>query len=39
MDKVPRHSTEVDYHRFRDELLGEMATATRADTIRRNARA
>lgn len=28
MDKVPRHSTEVDYHRFRDELLGELATAT-----------
>jgi hypothetical protein len=28
MDKVPRHSTEVDYHRFRDELLTELATAT-----------
>lgn len=28
MDKVPRHSTEVDYHRFRDELLSDVATAT-----------
>ncbi len=27
MDRAPRHSTEVDYHRFRDELLGELATA------------
>lgn len=27
MDKAPRHSTEVDYHRFRDELLRELATA------------
>jgi hypothetical protein len=28
MDKVPRHSTEVDYHCFRDELLSELAAAT-----------
>jgi cation diffusion facilitator CzcD-associated flavoprotein CzcO len=27
MDQAPRHSTEVDYHRFREELLGELATA------------
>ena len=27
MDQAPRHSTEVDYHRFRDELLRELATA------------
>lgn len=26
MDKAPRHSTEVDYHRFREELLRELAT-------------
>jgi hypothetical protein len=30
MDQAPRHSTEVDYHRFRDELLAELATAERA---------
>jgi cation diffusion facilitator CzcD-associated flavoprotein CzcO len=30
MDRAPRHSTEVDYHRFRDELLDALSTAERA---------